>query len=356
MKILTFNWRDIRNPEAGGAEIYTHQILKRFARSGYDVTLFTSRFKGCNKKETIDGVNIVREGNRYSVYRKAKRFYKKSNFDLVIDEINTVPFFTPKFVNGPVVALIHQLCREFWFYEVPLPFSIVGYCLENRWLRNYTSFQTVTVSESTRSDLLGLGFKRVSIVPNGLNVNPLARVPEKSEKPSILFLGRMKRAKKPQDVLKCFAKVRDEISDAELWMVGDGYLRKKLEKKKVKDVRFFGYVNEETKWNLIKRAWLLIVPGVREGWGQVVTDANALGTPAVGYDVPGLRDSILHEKTGLLAEYGDVDKLANCITELLTNKKLRKKMSMNAILFAKKFSWDKSAERFEKIIGDALEP
>ena len=68
----------------------------------------------------------------------------------------------------------------------------------------------------------------------------------------------------------------------QLWMVGDGYLRKKLESNfKTKDVKFFGYVDKKTRDELLRRAWIIAVPGVREGWGQVVTDANALGTPAV---------------------------------------------------------------------------
>ena len=47
MDVLWFNWRDIKNPEAGGAEIYTHEIAKRLAEKGHSVTVFTSEFKGC---------------------------------------------------------------------------------------------------------------------------------------------------------------------------------------------------------------------------------------------------------------------------------------------------------------------
>ncbi len=357
MNVLIFNWRDIKNPEAGGAEIYTHEIAKRLVDKGYSITLFTSKFKGCKREEIIDGVRVVRAGGKYTVYLKAKEFYEKNRyiFDVVIDEINTRPFLTPKFVdNDKIVALIHQLAREFWFYETPFPVNLIGYyILEKRWLKNYVNIPTITVSDSTKKDLESLGFKKIFIVHNGLNVEPVDRIPEKAEKPTIIYIGRMKKAKKPQDVIEAFKIVRKEIRDVQLWMIGDGYLRKKLEFK-VEDVKFFGYVNKRTKDELVKKAWVIAVPGVREGWGQVVTDANALGTPAVGYNIPGLRDSIKHGYNGFLVD-SNPKALATGIIEILSGDKLREELSRNAIEWAKQFSWDRSAEEFERVIKNAIE-
>jgi len=298
MNILWFNWRDIKNPEAGGAEVYTHEIARRLAEKGYSITLFTAKFRGCKETEEVDGVNIVRSGGKYTVYKKAKEFYSRfrGRYDLIIDEINTRPFFAPKFADDGVVALIHQLAREFWFYETPFPVSLIGYyILEKRWLKNYVKVPTITVSNSTKEDLECLGFEKVFIVHNGLNVEPVNKPPEKAETPTVIFVGRMKKAKRPQDVIEAFKIVREEVGDVKLWMVGDGYLRSKLESSCCRGVKFFGYVDRRMRDELVKRAWVIAVPGVREGWGQVVTDANALGTPAVGYNIPGLRDSIRHE-------------------------------------------------------------
>ncbi|WP_202318642.1 glycosyltransferase family 4 protein [Archaeoglobus neptunius] len=358
MDILWFNWRDIRNPEAGGAEVYTHEIAKRLAKKGHSITLFTSKFRNCEKEEVIDGIRVVREGGKYTVYQKAKRFYKRncSKFDVVIDEINTKPFHTPKFVDkGKIVALIHQLAREFWFYETPFPLDLIGYyLLEKRWLKNYVDLPTITVSNSTKEDLESLGFRKTYIVHNGLNVNLVNKDSEKADKPVVIFVGRMKKAKKPQDAIKAFEIVKREIKDAELWMVGDGYLRKKLKSKAEKGVRFFGYVDWKIKDELVKKAWVIAVPGVREGWGQVVTDANALGTPAVGYNVPGLRDSIRDGYNGLLVDTHP-EALADAIIRILTDNKLREKLSRNAIEWAKQFSWDRSAEEFERVIEEVVQ-
>src|SRR5215210_9011228 len=110
MRILWFNWRDIRNPEAGGAEVFTHEVMKRLVKRGYEMTLFTSRFKACQVNENIDGIDIIREGNKYTVYKEAKNYLKtyEHHYDLILDEINTRPFLTPKSVESkkPIIALI----------------------------------------------------------------------------------------------------------------------------------------------------------------------------------------------------------------------------------------------------------
>jgi len=358
-KMLIFNWRDIKNPAAGGAEVFTHEVAKRLVEKGHEVTLFTSEFAGCQKKETIDGVKIIRAGGKYTVYLKAREYYKKyfskEKFDIVIDEINTVPFFTPKFVNHgeKVIALIHQLAREYWLYETPFPVKYVGYCiLEDRWLKNYANIPTITVSNSTETDLKALGFKQVYKVPEGINFKPLDTVPEKEEEPTIIYLGRLTRAKRPDHAIKAYKVVKRQVPNAKLWIVGDGYLRKKLEKTATEGVKFFGKVSEQEKIKLLSRAWVLVNPSVREGFGLNIIEANACGTPAVAYDVPGLRDSVINELTGILVkENGNIEKLANAIIKILFNGNLRERLSINAIEYSKKgFSWDIVAQEFFKTI------
>lgn len=357
MKILIFNWRDIKNPEAGGAEVFTHEIAKRLVKKGNEVTLFTSEFSGCKKEEVFEGVRIVRAGGKYSVYIKAKDYYKKyfskEDYDVVVDEINTIPFFTPNFVNKEtVVALIHQLAREYWFYETQFPLNLVGYYfLEEKWLKNYVDVPTITVSNSTKSDLVELGFKKIFLVSEGLSFKPLRKLPKKDERPTIIYLGRLKRAKRPDHAVKAFEIVKEEVEDAQLWVVGDGYMRKKLERNAVDGVKFFGFVPKSNKISLLSKAWVLVNPSVREGWGLNVIEANACATSAIAYDVPGLRDSIVDGKTGLLVkENGNIEALAEAIIKLLKDERLRKRLSKNALKWAKRFSWDKSAREFEKII------
>ncbi|MEL4304537.1 glycosyltransferase family 4 protein [Methanococcoides sp. LMO-2] len=350
MNILIFNWRDTKNPAAGGAEVFTQEIAKRLVAQGHEISLFTSAFDGCKNNEIVDGVQIIRSGNRYSVYLKAKQYYKKhaGEFDIVVDEINTRPFMSPKFVKDgtPVVALIHQLAREFWFLETRFPINWIGYhILEDRWLKTYIDTPTMTVSHSTKQDLIDLGFKDLTIIPEGLNIVPVSDVPEKEEGPTFIFVGRMGHAKRPDHVVEAFVHIKKRLPDAKLWMVGDGAMRQELETKKVNGITFFGYVTAEKKYELMSRAHAILVPGVREGWGLIVTEANAMGTPAIGYNIHGLRDSIRDGKTGLLCD-PDPENMAEKAVEFMRDTDMQTKLSDNALEWAREFDWNHSAETF----------
>jgi glycosyltransferase involved in cell wall biosynthesis len=344
----------------GGAEVFTHEVLKRWAAAGHKVTLFTAKFRGSKQNEVDDGVNIVRNGGRYSVYWKAKQDYDKSfskeQYDVVIDEINTRPFLTPKFVNKgeKTIALIHQLAREYWFYETPFPASYLGYYFfEKRWLKNYRKIPTVTVSESSRKDLAELGFEQVFVVGEGLNFEPLEKSEEKKGSPVIVFVGRLKRAKRPGNAVEAFRIIKQRVPNAELWIIGEGYLKEKLVRNAPEGVRFFGSLSNKERRDVIKKSWVLVNPSVREGFGLNVIEANALGVPSVTYNVPGLKDAIIDGKTGLLAISGSTEALADAIVRILTDTHLRNKLSEEALAYSKNFDWDKVADEFMRVIRTA---
>jgi len=357
MKILWLNWRCWLNPAMGGAEVFTYEVAKRWAASGHEVSLFTSKYPGSKDEETLDGIRIIRSGGRLTVYRQARRYYskrfKKEGFDVIVDEINTQPFSSPKFAKNHerVFALIHQLAREFWFYETPFPVNYVGYhFLENQWLKQYLEVPTVTVSESTHKDLLDLGFKHVFVVPEGLNFEPLSALPNQDLKPIVSFSGRLKRAKRPDHAIEAFELVKKKVPDAELWVFGDGPFRKTLERLSGLGVRFFGNLNNFERRELLKKSWVLMVPGVREGWGLNIIEANALGLPTIAYNVPGLCDSVKNNETGLLVEEGNIKDLAEKTISLLTDSPLREKLRVNSLNYSKQFSWEKTANELMKLI------
>ncbi len=355
MRILVFNWRCWLNPEMGGAEVFTHEVTKRWDDAGHEVTLFTSKFPGCKNEETLDGVRVIRSGSRFSVYGEAKKFYSKrfksERFDLIVDEINTRPFFAQSFIeNGEhVVALIHQLAREYWFYETRFPLNVLGYYLENKWLRRYASIPTITVSNSTREDLDAIGFKKVFVIPEGLNFEPLTKLSPKNNHPVIVYAGRLKKAKRPIHAIKAFEKVKEKLPDAELWIIGDGPIRCKLEDMHVQGTRFYGRLDDFERQRLIEQSWVLVNPGIREGWGLNIIEANALGVPTVAYSVPGLKDSVQDQNTGFLVKNGDNQAMADKLLILLTNEKLRVIISKNALEYSHNFSWDVTACEFLRI-------
>lgn len=346
-RILLYNWRDVRHPDAGGAEVFTHEVLKRLVDRGHEATLFAAAFDGCDQTTDIDGVEVVRAGGRYTVYGQAMRHYRdvRGDFDVVIDEVNGPPFLTPTYVDEPVVALIHHVLREEWFYELPFPVDSLSYHLQDWWLKLYRSVPTVTVSQSTERELRDLGFEDVTVAPEGIGVEPLSAVPAKPDRPTFLFVGRMARPKRPDHALGAFEHLRDHYPDARLHMVGDGDMLPALRANAGDGVRFHGYVSEERKRQLMKESHVLLVPSVREGWGLVVTEANAMGTPAVGYNVKGLRDSIRNGENGLLAAQHPSRLARRAVTVLETRYDAYTRAALEV---SERHDWDRTTDVLEQ--------
>jgi glycosyltransferase involved in cell wall biosynthesis len=305
LRILILNWKDSAHPLAGGAETYTEHVAQGLVLRGHEVTLFVSAVRGHPGREEVGGVEIVRAGGRIGVYRAARRFWSEqpASFDVVIDEINTRPFMTPRWIRGaPVVALIHQLAREIWFSEMPYPIAALGrYILEPWWLRAYRRVPALTVSRSSADSLRRYHrWEDVTVVPEGWTPHPVPRVP-KELTPTIVFLGRMVAMKRPEHALKAFAMLQAEFPNAQLWMMGSGPLYERLRASVPSHVSFLGQVPREEVLDRLARAHVLVTTSIREGWGLNVSEAAACGTPTIGYSVPGLVDSIT-ESGGLLVD------------------------------------------------------
>ena len=354
MRILWFNWRDLKNPDSGGAEVLTHEIVCRLAERGHAITLFTSSFTGSTKLEKKGNVTIVRDGGKYTVYSKAKNFYKKNkhDFDLVVDEINVKPFSTPNFVNEvPIVALIHQISPEQFTYELPFPVGIIGrYILEKRWLSSYYDVPTITVSISTKRSLENMGFKKIFVIKEGLSIRPIEEIFSKQTKPIITFIGRLKKHKLPDHALLAFKIIKKSFPESQMFVIGNGYLLNKLKRLDIKDITFFGYVDHTKKYELLSQSHVVLVPGVREGWGLVVIESNAMGIPVVAYKVPGLVDSVIDGINGIFADANNPAALAKSAIELLKDSDRLEELSRTSLEYSRQFDWNATASEFEKIL------
>jgi glycosyltransferase involved in cell wall biosynthesis len=213
-------------------------------------------------------------------------------------------------------------------------------------LRLYRKRPAITISESTALDLKALGFSDVTIIHCGLDSGVLEHVPEKEKTPTLLYLGRLKRTKNSEDAIRAFLKVKETLTTAKLWIAGDGPLYGSLTEKYglYSDIHFWGFVDDEVKQDLLRRAHFLLVPSIREGWGLVVIEANAAGTPAIGYRVKGLIDSIQDGRTGILVD--DPASMATQAIEYWQNKKKYESLCIQALEWAKEFSWTKTRKQF----------
>jgi glycosyltransferase involved in cell wall biosynthesis len=313
----------------------------------------------------MDGVHIVRAGRQWTVHWSAFRRYRRKlslHFDLVIDEVNTIPFFTPLWSDIPVVMFIHQLAREVWLYESPFPLSVLGFATESLYLRTYRNAPVITVSDSTRSDLLGLGFQgMISVVPQGLLPMASSEPTEKAEVPTLIYVGRLSPSKRIEHMIRALALYRHATGQGTLWLVGGGSaayrdsIERLAKKLNVSDrVVFWGRVTEPVKLQLMARAHLLLMTSVREGWGLVVSEANACGTPAVVYDVPGLRDSVRSGVTGYVVDQRP-ETLAACIERVLGDRRAYNATARRARSTAETMSFDKTADAVEALLATVIE-
>jgi glycosyltransferase involved in cell wall biosynthesis len=256
--------------------------------------------------------------------------------------------------------LIHQLAREVWWYETPFPLNAIGFLAEPMYLRCYRDFPAITVSASTRDDLRRLGFKRsIDIIPEGLE-SIIRTAPVKLTEPTFLYVGRLAPSKRIGHILLALAQFRLATGSGRLWLVGSGSSRyeqslvKLAQLVNVNDsVTFWGRVSAVEKHRLMAEAHALLMTSVREGWGLVVTEANACGTPAIVYDVPGLRDSVRHELTGLVVR-ADPHSLAAAMRRLWTDLLLYRRLALEATAWSSTFSFEQTADVMRAAVQAAL--
>ena len=350
LRILILNWRDIRHPQAGGAELYLHEIARRLVDAGQSVSWLTSRFAGAPRHETLDGISITRVGNALTVYAALPLEYLRScvdRYDLIIDSENGIPFFSPLFSLKPKLCVVYHVHRDVFLTQLRAPLSWLLAWLETRAMPLlYRSVPFITISEDTRAAIqrLRLTERPVFVVQSG--VDPALHPGPKASRPTVLYVGRLKRYKRVDLLLRAFVLIRGRVPDALLRIAGrgpdEGRLRELALRLGLHDaVVFEGFVDETRKRELLQEAWVFATASLIEGWGISVIEANACGTPAVSFDVPGLREAIVDGHSGIIV--GPEDDLASAIAGLLLDPVRRAALSRGAIERVGGLSWDSAA-------------
>jgi len=362
LKILVFNWRDTRHVWSGGAEVYVHEISKRWAQDGHTVTVFCGNDRKSPRNEVIDGVQMVRRGGFYTVYIWAFLYYIlrfRGKYDIVIDNENGIPFFTPLYVKEPVIGLVHHVHQEVILKELKLPKYLLPIALIATFIERfimplvYKNTQMITVSESSKKDMEKIGLGKIlpiKIVNPGVDLK-LYNPTEKTKNPSVLYVGRIKKYKSINTLIMAVSKIVDEIPSIELNIAGFGeeqkYLEKLVDKLKLnKNIKFLGRIDESNKIELMGKSWVFVYPSTFEGWGISAIEANACGTPVVASDVSGLRDSVQDNISGYLVPAKDVNSFAQKIRLILEDEGTRINLSSSATMWSSNFDWDKSAQIF----------
>jgi glycosyltransferase involved in cell wall biosynthesis len=354
------NWQDRQNPQAGGAEIHLHEVFGRLAARGHEVTLLVSGWRGAPARTQLDGMEVHRTGGRHTFSLMAPAYYRRRlerfGYDAVIEDLNKVPLFAPRWSRSPVVLLVHHLFGTTAFAEASLPLASLTWLLERPLARMYRRVDVQAVSESTALDLVHRGFdrQRITVIENGVDLDFYSRDADvaRFEVPTVLYLGRLKKYKRVDLVIRAVAQLLGDGVDCRLVIGGRGDARRELEalvaQLGVGDrVEFAGFVTDDRKRELFRRSWVHALTSPKEGWGISNMEAAACGTATVASDAPGLRDSVRDQQTGYLVPHGDVEALAERLRRLLTQPQLCEDMGRAARAFAEQHSWDRSADATE---------
>lgn len=374
MNILVFSWRDSKHPLAGGAEQVVFEHMKGWTEAGHKVVHFSSQFEGANANEIVDNVLFVRRGLQLLGVQLAGFFWyifgNHPKFDLVVDEFHGIPFFTPFFVRKPKLAILQEIAKEVWLQNhLPKPFNwiigIIGYLFEPFIFLFYKNVPFMVGSNSAKEDLIKMGIKKrlIIIIPHGVLIKYPKPMSPKEKIKTICFLGALAKDKGIEDAIRSFG-VLNKKGDFNFWIIGKGgkeYVDSLLEMCKVlgveNKVKFWGgrdKVNDLKKFELLKRAHIMINPSTREGWGLVNIEANAMGTPVVAYNSPGLVDSVKNGVTGIICKYNSPDEMAKEVEFLLDNEKKYKSIQNGALRWADSFSWKVSVRRSLMLIDNIL--
>jgi glycosyltransferase involved in cell wall biosynthesis len=340
--------------------VHLHEVFGRLVRAGHCVTLVASGWSGGATREVVDGIDVHRVGGRESYYLRARPYYHRAlaarRFDVVVEDLNKAPLFTPAWADAPVALLVHHFFGAAAFLSASPPVAAATWALERVVGVAYRGVDTIAVSESTADELVRLGMRpdRIAVVHNGVDERLLGTVPLGlgDPDPTVLYLGRLERYKRVDLLVRAVGRIRDAGELARLIIAGEGRqaraLRRLVARLGLGDrVSFTGRVSEAAKRTLMERAWVHAITSMKEGWGITVLEAAACGTPTIASDTPGLRDAVVHGETGLLVRHGDVDALADAIRSLIADPSRLERLSAEARTRAERFTWDAAAAAIE---------
>jgi glycosyltransferase involved in cell wall biosynthesis len=358
LRVLAVNFRDPAHPEAGGAELHLEHILLEAVRRGFDVTWLAAGFPGGAPEARHRGIRIVRRGDWWSfgaaVPGVLRRELAAPPPDLVIEDVNKIPCFTPWWTRARVAVIVPHLFGATAFREASFPIALAVVALEGLIPLAYRRSRFLAISESTRDDLARRGIPRgrVAVVHCGLDHEHYRPEPHaaKSARPTVLYIGRVRRYKGVDWVMRAMPGVLARVPEARLVVVGDGPYLPELEREARRRglahaVEFAGFLPRAEKVRRLSEAWVLVQPSPKEGWGLTVVEAGACGTAVVAADSPGLRDSVRKDETGLLVPWGDDAGLADALARVLEDRTLRERLAAAGLKWAARFTWPDCARR-----------
>jgi len=320
-----------------GSGVQTHHLANAYVRAGHSVTMF-SPYESSDS-EALYELRRVACGNRSRTVQFAWNLRKVDfkEFDLIhagmddwllfgIDK----PFHIRTF-HGSCFA--EALVATNWKSRFRMTW--LGF---TEWVSCLVADKTVAVSANT---LRFIPFCN-TVIWNGIDTEFFFPGTEKSENPSILFVGILDSRKRGQELLEAFVeRVRVLIPNAELWLV------RETNDPKIDGVRCFGNVTTAELAVLYRRAWLFCLPSSYEGFGVPYIEAMACGTPVVATPNLGALEVTDH---GIYGQICSLENLGEVLTALLQSQNDREALIARGLERVTKVSWDKLVNQYFALI------
>jgi glycosyltransferase involved in cell wall biosynthesis/O-antigen/teichoic acid export membrane protein len=351
--ILILVDRDWTHPQAGGTGTVLYGKVSRWIAAGHRVTVIAGTYPGAERVSRPDErLAIHRMGSRLTVFPRAAWATLRGlgrDADVVLEVVNGIAFFTTlwRWLRAPRVLLVFHIHQEHYVAELGLVGRVAAFVLEHVPLRFlYPGVPVVTISQSSREALVGLGIARdrIHVVYLGLEIDPAhpLRPRERAPAPALVYLGRLKRYKR----IELLLDVAAAIPGATLHIAGDGEHRGALEARAAElglDGRavFHGHVDEGEKARLLGEAWLALTASSAEGWCLTVIEAGACATPTAALRVGGLAEAIVDGQTGVLVD--TADELVEQVSALVQTPERLQAMGGAALARSRGFTWDNTA-------------
>ena len=294
---------------------------------------------------------------------RLKFYLRKNKVDLVLAEY------------GHVGALLAKACQELHISLIVHYHGHDAYrkiILENYGTLYKRMFQyssaIIAVSKDMSEQLVGLGADPTKIRLNvyGVNLGMFSLACPKGSPPHLLAIGRFVEKKAPYLTILAFHKIVNRVPGAKLIMVGDGELVEVCQRIIVayhlqEAVQLKNEVSHEEVAELMKNARayvqhsLIPASGDSEGTPVTILEAGASGLPVISTLHAGIKDVVIHEKTGFLVEEGDIDTMSQYMYILLTDPMKAQEMGEKARQhIAYNYNMRKSLDNLNMIIESAL--
>lgn len=356
MRILHLIYDHIRNPwVGGGGAIRAYEIYRRLA-TRHQITIVCGKYPGAKDYEEANvKIHFVGTGiHNYLLSTFYYAFFANSflrkhyrDYDAVIEDFAPWnPLFGFKFNFNKCVILQIQ---NFLGKEILKKYNIIGipfYLMEKYYPLKFKNIIVVNNILATRYRL-----SRSRTLSNGIDEDFL-RTDVSADGDYIGYMGRIDIYQKGLDILENAM----QTVPVKLKVAGDGRDRKRfLEMLKDRsNIGWVGLVKGTQKIEFLSKLSFLVVPSRYEGQGIVVLEAAACGKPVIVSDIPELRYAV-EAGFGVSFRIGDPADLAEKIKILLNNPVLRREMGKNAKEYAKGFTWDKIAEKYENYLEEVVE-